>query len=96
MSTQFVELYGYESPTFEYFVDLVFENSKTFSRCYLRKENVKIEERNEMIRLLTINFGFIVDKELKDRLELIDSKTGRMRFYIWKNGLIEFHSKELL
>lgn len=96
MSTQFVELFGYESPTFESFVDLVFENNKTFSRCYLRQENIKTDELNKMIRLLTINFGFILDKELKDRLELVDSKTGRMRFYIWKNGLIEFHSKELL
>jgi hypothetical protein len=96
MSTQFVEVFGFESPNFESFIDLVFENNKTFSRFYLRKENVSTEERNKIIRLLTINYEFIIDKELKDRLELIDYRTGKMRFYIWKNGLIEYYSKELL
>lgn len=96
MNTSFVELFGYETPSFESFIDLVFEDNKTFSRCYLRKENVNTLELNNLIHLLTINFGFIIDKELKDRLELIDYKTGKMRFYIWKNGLIEYYSKQLL
>ena len=96
MNTQFVELFGYETPSFESFIDLVFEDNKTFSRCYLRKENVKTEEINRLINLLAICHGFVIDKELKDRIELIDSKTGKMRFYIWKNGLIEYYSKELI
>jgi hypothetical protein len=96
MNTSFVELFGYETSSFESFIDLVFEDNKTFSRYYLRKENVNRLELNNLIHLLTIKFGFIIDKELKDRLELIDSKTGKMRFYIWKNGLIEYYSKHLL
>ena len=74
MSTKFVELFGYESASFESFIDLVYEDNKTFSRYYLRKENVNTIELNNLIHLMTIKFGFIIDKELKDRLELIDSK----------------------
>ena len=96
MSSQFLELYGYESNDLESFMDLVFEDNKTFSRCYLRKQNIERSELNYIINLLTINFGFIIDKEFKDRLEMVDSKTHKMRFYIWKNGLIEYYSKQLL
>ena len=73
MSTQFIELFGYESPSFESFIDLVFENNKTFSTCYLRKERVNTIQLNEMINLLTINFGFIIDKELSSDITIEDS-----------------------
>jgi len=94
-TSNFIQLYGYETPTFENFIDLVFEDNKTFTRIYLRKENVETRELNEIIHVLTINYGFIIDKDLSDRVELIDFKTGTIRFYIWRNGLIEFYSKNL-
>jgi len=91
-TSNFVQLYGYESPNFENFVDLVFENNKKFTRHYVKKLTNSLDELNGLIDLLTVDYGFIIDKELKDRLELIDSKTGKSRFYIWRNGLIEFYS----
>jgi hypothetical protein len=91
---EFIQLYGYETHDFENFVDLIFEDNKVMTRYYLKKNNVDLATINQMIYILTINFGFIIDKDLKDRLELIDFKTGSMRFYIWRNGLVEFHTKQ--
>jgi hypothetical protein len=92
---KFVQLYGLETIDFENFIDLVYEDNKSYIRCYLRKTNVDLNTINEIIESLTIDHGFIIDKQLSDRLELVDSKTGKNRFYIWNNGMVEYYSKTL-
>jgi hypothetical protein len=93
MYTQaFTELFGYETPNFEQFIDLVFEKNKVSLRCYIKQSKIPIEITKEFISLLVINYGFIMDKQNYQKMELIDSKTGKSRFYIWNDGTIEYHS----
>lgn len=86
----FTEIYGYETENFEEFLDLVYKNEKTLLRYYIKKNDISREEINRMIDTLVINFNFVLDRSRGDRTELIDVQTGKTRFYVWNDGMVEY------
>jgi hypothetical protein len=86
----FKEIYGYETDNFEEFLDLVYKKEKILLRYYIKKNNVSQEDINKMIDTLVISFNFVLDRSRADRTELIDVQTGKTRFYVWNDGMVEY------
>jgi hypothetical protein len=92
----FKELYAFENNSFENYIDLIYDDNKVYKRLYIKYNNINNEQMNQLINVLTIEENFILDKSYKDRIELIDTKTGNIRYYIWFDGSIEIHRQDFL
>ena len=92
----FKELYAFENKNFENYIDLIYDDNKIYKRLYIKYKIINKELINQLINVLTIEKNFILDKSYKDRIELIDTKTGNSRYYIWFDGSIEIHRQDLI
>ena len=89
-----MEIYGEETYCSEQFIDLVVENGRVFKRYYSKLNLLTRDEINNLISKITIEDNFIVDKVLKERIELVDSKTGKIRYTIWNDNSVEKYFME--
>ena len=85
----FIQIYGNETASTEKFVDIIVENGNLYRRYYSKINNISRDKINELISKIVINDDFIIDKVSKDRIELVDSKTGKIRYYIWNHNCVE-------
>ena len=81
---RFMEIYGEENMNSENFIDVLVENGCLFKRYYSKINNLTVKE------------NYIADKVSKEKIELIDSKTGKIRYYIWSNHTVEKYFMENL
>lgn len=93
---KFMEIYGEETYCSEQFIDLVVENNNVFKRYYSKLNLLTRDEINSLISKITIEDNFVIDKVLKERIELVDSKTGKIRYTIWNDNSVEKYFTEYL
>jgi len=93
---KFMEIYGEESRYGEQFIDLIVENGHVFKRYYSKINLLTRDEINDLISKITIQDHFIIDKALNERIELVDSKTGKIRYTIWNDNSVEKYFTENL
>ena len=91
---KFMEIYGEETYCSEQFIDLVVENGHVFKRYYSKLILLTRDEINSLISKITIEDNFVIDKVLKERIELVDSKTGKIRYTIWNDNCVEKYFTE--
>jgi len=92
----FKELYGVENEQFEKYMDIFNDNNKVYKRLYIKYNNVNETLINQLINVLTIQENFILDKVDKKKIELVNSKTGNIRYYIWSNRCVEIYKQEFI
>jgi hypothetical protein len=91
-----VNAYYYENPTTENCVDIVVENGKIYKSYYSKRNFQSRADIDELIYHLVVKDGFVMDKSFKDRTELVDTKTGSIRYVFWTNNSVEkFYREEV-
>lgn len=93
---RFMEIYGEENMNSENFIDVLVENGCLFKRYYSKINNMHRDDIDKLIYNLTVKENYIADKVSKEKIELIDSKTGKIRYYIWSNHTVEKYFMENL
>jgi len=91
-----MEIYGEESLTKENFIDVYVQEGNLYKRYYSKISNMPQQEIADLIHKITVEQGFIIDKSSSEKLELVDSKTGTIRYYIWANHTVEKYFVENL
>lgn len=86
---KFIEIYGEETHCTEQFIDILVEKGNVFKRYYSKLNYLTRNEINNLISKIMINDNFILDKVSSQKMELVDSKTGKIRYIIWNNNCVE-------
>ena len=84
-----MEVYGYEDMREEHFIDVMVENGYLFKKYYSKINHMERNQIELLIEKLTIDQNFIIDKLSNERIELVDSKTGSIRYCIWNDSTVE-------
>ena len=84
-----MEVYGYEDMREEHFIDVLVENGYLYKRYYSKINHMERNQIELLINKLTVEQNFIMDKLTNERIELIDSKTGKIRYCIWNDCTVE-------
>ena len=86
---KFMEIFGETTFTTEKFIDLLVHNGHVFKRYYYKINQLPRENINKLISKLVIEDNYVVDKTFNNSIELIDYKTGKIRYTIWNNNSVE-------
>ena len=89
-----MEIYGEESMYSEKFIDIVTKNGRIYKRYYSKMNHIPRDELEHLIHKLMVEENYITDKELKGRMELVDSLTGKIRYVIWNDSSVEKYFME--
>ena len=92
----FKELSGIEYRNYESFVDAINKNGFVYKRYYTKYTNLTEEQINNIIDVITITNNFVLDKENKEYIELVETTNGKDRLFIWNNKTVEFTSEEYI
>ena len=84
-----IEIYGKETYCTEQFIDLVIDKDHIYKRYYYKINQMTRDEINNIISKIMIEDNFIIDKVSSKKIELIDSKTGKIRYTIWNDNCVE-------
>ena len=84
-----MEVFGYENMKEEHFIDVLVQNGYLFKRYYSKINNMERSQIELLIDKLIIDQNFIIDKLTNEKIELIDSKTGEIRYCIWNDSTVE-------
>jgi len=93
---EFTEILGFENEREEYYVDLIEEKGNLFKRFYSKVNNMERVDLEDFIYRITVKENFVINKVYKDRMELTDSKTGKITICIWNNGTVEKYFNQYL
>lgn len=80
----------------ETLVDLIIENNKVWKQHYSKRVFDNKKEVDLFIEYLVIDLNYIMDKHFSDRAEFIDLQTGKIRYVIWTDNVIEKYYREYL
>jgi len=86
---KFMEIFGETTFTTEKFIDLLVHNGRVYKRYYSKINQLPRDDINNLISKLVVEDNYVIDRTFNNSIELVDYKTGKIRYTIWNNNSVE-------
>lgn len=94
--SQYLNAFYNETRTTENSVDIEVENGKVYKSYYSQRKFKDVQLMYELMHYLLVNENYTMDKQEKGRIELVDRKTGLIRYVFWPNISVEKYYREYI
>ena len=94
--SQYLNAYYNETTTTENSVDVVVESGKVYNSYYSQRKFKDVKLMYELMHDLLVNENYTMDKQEKGRIELVDRKTGHVRYVFWPDMSVEKYYREYM
>jgi hypothetical protein len=94
--SQYLDVFYDETATTGNSVFVVVENNKVYKSHYSQRKFKDAQLMYDLMHYLLVNENYTMDKQDKGRIELVDRKTGLIRYVFWPNMSVEKYYREYM